>query len=267
MTKNNPEPMMFDFYTRFYAAVASSAANAEYCERVYGRNLCQHGFADVADLDHLIQVSGISTGSRVLDLGCGNGMISEYISDQTGAQVTGVDFIEKAIQDARQRTISKRERLDFRVMDFLHLQFPPASFDVIISIDTLYFTDIYETLSGCLPFLKENGRLTAFFDQSCGPGTPLEEYPREIIQVDQTELAQALQKLDFNYQSWDYSKAMLAHLRRRRPVLEMLKTKFEAEGNSFLYESHLGESLGIERAYTHDAGKRYLYLATPKVQI
>jgi len=67
---------MFDSYSRFYAAVASSAANAEYCRRVYGRNLCQHGFAEMSHLDHLIQVSGISEGSRVLDLGCGNGMIS-----------------------------------------------------------------------------------------------------------------------------------------------------------------------------------------------
>ena len=27
-------PPMFDFYTRFYNAVAGSAANAEYCARV-----------------------------------------------------------------------------------------------------------------------------------------------------------------------------------------------------------------------------------------
>ena len=56
---------MFDFYTRFYRAVATSAANAEYCERVYGRNLCQHGFADVPHLDHLIEVSGIAAGTAV----------------------------------------------------------------------------------------------------------------------------------------------------------------------------------------------------------
>ena len=31
----------------------------------------------------------------------------------------------------------------------------------------------------------------------------------------------------------------------------------------FDYDSHLGEADGIERAYTHDAGKRYLYLAEP----
>ena len=98
---------MFDFYTRFYDAVASSAANAEYCERVYGRNLCQHGFADLAHLDHLIRVSGISAGSRVLDLGCGNGMIAEYIADQTGAHITGIDFIERAIRDAQARTAAQ----------------------------------------------------------------------------------------------------------------------------------------------------------------
>ena len=101
---------MFDFYTRFYQAVASSAANAEYCERVYGRNLCQHGFAELAHLDHLIQVSEISAGTRVLDLGCGNGMIAAYIADQTGAHVTGIDFIERAILDAQARTEAKRDR-------------------------------------------------------------------------------------------------------------------------------------------------------------
>ncbi len=252
---------MYDFYTRYYQAVASSKANAEYCARVYGRNLCQHGFAEMAHLNHLARVSAISASSRVLDLGCGNGMITEYLSDQTGAHITGIDFIPQAIQDALERTKSRRDRLDFRVMDMTHLDFPPASFDVLVSVDTLYFTDVFETLRGCLALLRDNGRLAVFFDQSCGPDTPLQEYPSEITEVDNTELAQAFRKLGLSYQSWDYSEAMLAHLLRRRPVLDALKSQFEAEGNLFLYESHLGESFGIERAYTHNAGKRYLYLA------
>ena len=253
---------MFDFYTRFYQAVASSAANAEYCERVYGRNLCQHGFADLPHLDHLIQVSGIAAGSRVLDLGCGNGMIAEYIADQTGAHVTGIDFIERAILDAQARTEARRDRLAFRVMDMSRLDFPPASFDVVISIDTLYFGDIYETLRPIIPLLRPGGRLAAFFDQSCGPDKPLESYPRELILSDGTELAQALQRLGLPYQSWDYTEQMLAHLRRRRPVLQELQAQFEAEGNRFLYDSHLGEANGIERAYVNGAGRRYLYLAS-----
>jgi SAM-dependent methyltransferase len=254
---------MFDFYTRFYRAVASSAANAEYCARVYGRNLCQHGFADLPHLDHLIKVSEITAGTRVLDLGCGNGMIAEYLSDETGAHVTGIDFIPQAIAHAWARTQSKRDRLDFRVMDMSRLDFSPASFDVIVSVDTFYFTDLVETLAGCRSLLREGGRLAAFFDQSCGPDTPLEQYPSECILPYNTDLARALRELGWTYRTWDYSAAMLAHLHRRRPVLEELKPRFEAEGNLFLYDSHLGESHGIERAYTHNAGKRYLYLAWP----
>jgi SAM-dependent methyltransferase len=254
---------MFDFYTRFYRAVATSAANAEYCERVYSRNLCQHGFADVPHLDHLIEVSGIAAGTAVLDLGCGNGMIAETISDRTGAHVTGIDFIERAISDAQARTAAKRDRLEFLVMDMSHLDFPPASFDVVISIDTLYFGDAYVTLHPVIPMLRPGGRLAAFFDQSCGPDKSVEEYPKDLTLPDGTELAQALQRLDLPYRTWDYTEQMLAHLRRRRPVLEELKPQFEAEGNRFLYDSHLGEANGIERAYTHDAGKRYLYLAWP----
>lgn len=259
---DQPLPMMFDFYTRFYQAVVSSAANAEYCARVYGRNLCQHGFADLPHLDHLIQVSGIHVGSRVLDLGCGNGMIAEYISDRTGAQVTGIDFIPQAIQDAIERTRTKRERLNFLVMNIDSLKFPPAGFDIIISVDTFYFTNLSDTLCGCLPLLSQNGRLVAFFDQSCGPDTPIETYPSAITLPDNTELAQALVESGFVYRYWDYSEAMLAHLNRRIPVLAALKAQFDAEGNSFLYESHLGEARGIAYAYTHNAGKRYLYLAS-----
>lgn len=259
---DQPLLIMFDFYTRFYQAVVSSAANAEYCARVYGRNLCQHGFADLPHLDHLIQVSGINAGSRVLDLGCGNGMIAEYISDLTGAHVTGIDFIPQAIHDATERTESKRERLVFQVMQIDSLKFPPASFDVMVSVDTFYFTNLNDTLRGCLPLLSQDGCLVAFFDQSCGPETPIETYPSEITLPNNTELAQALVESGFVYQYWDYSNAMLAHLQRRVPVLADLKAQFEAEGNLFLYESHLGEALAISHAYTHNAGKRYLYLAS-----
>jgi SAM-dependent methyltransferase len=253
-------PFMFDFYTRFYDAVAISAANVEYCERVYGRNLCQHGFADLDHLDHLIEVSGIAAGTRVLDLGCGNGMIAEYISDRIGAHVTGIDFVERAICDAQIRARDKRDRLTFQVMEMSRLDFPPASFDVVISVDTLYFTDIYETLRPIVPMLRPGGRLAAFVDQSCGPDKPVEEYPAGLILPDGTELAQALQRLGLAYRTWDYTDQMLAHLRRRGPVLEELRPQFEAEGNLFLYESHLGEANGIERAYVNGAGRRYLYL-------
>ena len=72
---------MRDFYEKFYQAVQHSAAHSLFCERSFGRDLCQHGFADMAQIDALIAATGLAPGDHALDLGCGNGMIAEYISD------------------------------------------------------------------------------------------------------------------------------------------------------------------------------------------
>jgi cyclopropane fatty-acyl-phospholipid synthase-like methyltransferase len=68
---------MREFYDKFYAAMATGRAHAEFCERVFGHNLCQHGFADMAQLDAVLDVTGLGPGRRTLDLGCGNGPIAE----------------------------------------------------------------------------------------------------------------------------------------------------------------------------------------------
>jgi SAM-dependent methyltransferase len=146
------------------------------------------------------------------------------------------------------------------MMDMHKLDFPAKSFDVIISIDTLYFGDAYDILQPIIPLLKPAGRLVVFFDQSAGPEVNLEKYPKESILPDGTDLAVALKRLKLPYQTWEYTQQMLDHVRKRKPVLADLKAQFELEGNMFLYENHLGEADGIERAYTQGAGARYLYL-------
>jgi hypothetical protein len=84
-------PSIWYFYVDFYAAASTSQASAAFCERVYGRNMSQHGYMTMTQLDRLIAVANLGPENRVLDLGCGNGMIAEYISDQTGAHVHGLD--------------------------------------------------------------------------------------------------------------------------------------------------------------------------------
>src|SRR5690242_16585366 len=50
------------FYDAFYTAIAHSQAHATFCTRVLGRDLGQHGFADVAQLDLLAQVTRLDLG-------------------------------------------------------------------------------------------------------------------------------------------------------------------------------------------------------------
>ena len=53
---------MRDFYERYYDAMTRSRAHAAFCERVFGRNLCQHGFADMTQLDALIEAARLGPG-------------------------------------------------------------------------------------------------------------------------------------------------------------------------------------------------------------
>jgi cyclopropane fatty-acyl-phospholipid synthase-like methyltransferase len=62
---------MWDFYNNFCRATETSQAHKQFCTRVFGLDLCQHGFADVNQLDALIAAAQLGPGQRVLDLGCG----------------------------------------------------------------------------------------------------------------------------------------------------------------------------------------------------
>ena len=76
---NQPESTLA-FYEHYYAAAATSPAYAAFCTRLFGRNYAQHGFADMAQVDLLLQVANLTPASRVLELGCGNGGIAAYIA-------------------------------------------------------------------------------------------------------------------------------------------------------------------------------------------
>src|SRR5512142_1364885 len=128
---------MKDFYDQYYAAIEHSQAHHAFCERVFGRDLGQHGFANLEQLELLMQVTGLGPAQHVLDLGCGNRMIPEYLSDCTGAYITGLDYIPQAISQAQSRTAAKSERLRFIVGDINRLELPSSAFDVILSIDTM----------------------------------------------------------------------------------------------------------------------------------
>ncbi|MDQ1591598.1 MAG: hypothetical protein QOG71_2225 [Pyrinomonadaceae bacterium] len=55
-------PLWLYEYDNFFDAAEQSDAHALFCERVYGRNLCQHGLADLSQLDKLNPKPG--TGAR-----------------------------------------------------------------------------------------------------------------------------------------------------------------------------------------------------------
>jgi ubiquinone/menaquinone biosynthesis C-methylase UbiE len=56
--------------------------------------------------ERLLKDAGISTGMKVLDIGCGNGEVSFLVSKIIGesGKVVGVDIDNQAITNARKRS-------------------------------------------------------------------------------------------------------------------------------------------------------------------
>jgi len=253
---------MQDFYQRFYAAAETSQAHHTFCERVFGQDLCQHGFVDQAQLELLLAVIQVGPAHRVLDLGCGNGRIAEYLSDRTGAHVTGLDSIDLAIRQAQSRTQAKAPRLSFMVGDINHLALPDQAYDVILALDSIYFSDdCSATIRQLKQALRSSGQLALFYSYGREPWVPRDAFPPEKLLPEKTPLAEALIANGLTFRTWDLTRPDYELAQRRKTVLAELEPEFAAEGNLFIYENRLGDAQGISQAIEEGLHARYLYHA------
>jgi cyclopropane fatty-acyl-phospholipid synthase-like methyltransferase len=253
---------MRDFYEPYYAAVETSRAHHLFCERVFGIDLAQHGFADRKQLSLLIRATRLRAGQRALDLGCGDGRISEYLSDRTGARITGLDYIEAAIHNASQRTAAKSDRLDFLCQDINQLALPRGAFDLVISIDSIYFSEKYEnTIRELKAALRPGGQMAFFYSYGREPWVPKEKFPAEMLASEKTPLGVSLQANDLAFRTWDLTGQEYRLALVRKHVLAELKPQFEAEGNMFIWDNRNGDADGVRQAVEEGLHRRYLYLA------
>ena len=251
-------PPLYYWYSEFYRIWAHTPVFGRYCERVYGANLCQDGFMDMDGLNHIIAVTGLHSGQHVLDLGCGNGMIAEYLSDQTGAVVEGMDYIPEAVAQANQRTEIKRDRLSFRTGNLDHLEYPPASFDLLLAVDTLYMpNDLADTVRQMKTLLKPGGKMAVFYSYALWQDP---DASRDVLQADRTPAAMAFHQNGLRFQSWDYRDADSRLAKRMSEAAELFHEEFEAGGMHDLYISRIGESQDILQGVARGTHSRYLYL-------
>jgi 2-polyprenyl-3-methyl-5-hydroxy-6-metoxy-1,4-benzoquinol methylase len=82
----------------------------------------------------------IDKTSRVLEVGCGTGWLSNMIANILDCSVTGIDFNPVAIERAREVARVLNLETQFQVGD-LFLYEPAQLFDVVISFGVLHHTD------------------------------------------------------------------------------------------------------------------------------
>ena len=243
------------FFNATFSDCIDSKSYGRYCESVYGKNLCQFCRMDMKQLEKLLKTLSLNNASKVLDIGCGNGVITEYIANETGASVTGVDFADKAIARATERIKNNKTKIRFINADIDFLDIPGNSFDTIICIDSVgKGENISNTIKKIKTLISKNGQLAFFYSNEVLP-----QKPKEFLRPDKTDLAIALTKENLKYQCWDFSKEESLLWKRGKKAEIDLKNEFEKEGYMDLYNDIVDDSAEILRAIEEGRHCRYLY--------
>lgn len=104
-------------------------------------------------------ISLFPKGSHILDLGCGGGRDSRYLSKH-GLKVTGIDFSQEMIRNSKEIN----PEIEYLQMDFEHLTFPENTFDGVWANASLHHipkTNVVAVLKDIYKILKENGIFSA----------------------------------------------------------------------------------------------------------
>ncbi|XP_004756762.3 eEF1A lysine and N-terminal methyltransferase isoform X1 [Mustela putorius furo] len=99
---------------------------------------------------------------KVLVIGCGNSELSEQLYDVGYLDIVNIDISEVVIKQMKERNASRRPQMSFLKMDMTQMEFPDASFQVVLDKGTLdaVLTDEEEkTLHQVDRMLAEVGRV------------------------------------------------------------------------------------------------------------
>jgi 2-polyprenyl-6-hydroxyphenyl methylase/3-demethylubiquinone-9 3-methyltransferase len=101
-------------------------------------------------------------GRRVLDVGCGGGILSEGMAAR-GAEVTGIDLADKPLKVAQLHLLESGYKVTYRKVAVEQLAAEqPASFDVVTCMEVLeHVPDPASQVAACAALLKPGGH--AFF--------------------------------------------------------------------------------------------------------
>lgn len=114
--------------------------------------------------EDLLDLAGVASGSRVLDVGCGTGtqVIAAWHRAQPGGSIVGVDISENMLAVARRKARRAGLDIDFRHGDAAQLPFESDRFDVVTITTVMHMVPEDRQrlcLSEAARVLRRGGRL------------------------------------------------------------------------------------------------------------
>lgn len=246
------ELLFYDEYEEFYAMAKTSDAFSRFCKDAFGEDFSQDGFSDIKQIDELLEHIPHRDNMHILDIGCGNGKMLGYMQKKTNAYIYGFDYSGKAIETARNLFNSKAE---FRQGIIGEIEYSKEQFDVIVSMDTMYFAkDMSSFVSQIKTWLKEEGVFLIGYQEG--------EVMEKTKNASSTVLAKALQKNGMHYTVKDITRETYDLLKKKRQCAMKYQAEFKNEGNDIWYNMLLGQTECVLESYEKFRTKmaRYIYV-------
>lgn len=229
---NKNDLLFYSAYEEFYAMASESKAFQNFCKDAFGEDFSQDGFSDIEQIDKILQYIPKRGNVHILDIGCGNGKMLGYLRQKTGAYIHGFDYSEQAIETAK---ALYPENSDFREGIIGEIEYPAEQFDVITSMDTMYFAkDMVSFVAQIKRWLKPDGIFFVGYQE--GDVMP------KTQDAHTTVLAEALQQNGMQYEVKDITRQTYDLLLKKRVAAEKHREEFEAEGHQNWYEMLIGQT-------------------------
>ena len=108
-------------------------------------------------LDYIDGIAGLA-GKRVLDVGCGGGILSESMAAR-GAEVTGIDMGEAPLEVARLHLLESGQQVDYRQVPAEQFAAEvPGTFDIVTCMEMLeHVPDPSSVVAACAKLVKPGG--------------------------------------------------------------------------------------------------------------
>ena len=114
-------------------------------------------------------LGGLPAGLDILDLGCGNGWLSDKLSRLPSSQVWALDNNRTELSQARR--VFKSRNLFFILANIDGLPLKRTSFDIILLASVIqYFSDLPCLVRNLLPLLKHTGEIHILDSPLYAPG-------------------------------------------------------------------------------------------------
>ena len=251
---NKDKLLFYNEYEEFYFMAKSSGAFRGYCEDAFGQDFSQDGFSDINQIEKILNYIPSKKNTKILDIGCGNGKMLRYLQDKTDCYIYGFDYSEQAIKTAEALNSINAE---FRQGIIGEIEYSEDFFDLIISMDTIYFAkDMKDFAAQVKSWLKPDGVFFVGYQE--GDIVPKTE------SLETTEIVKALKYNQMNYEAVDITEQTYRMLKKKRESAKAHREEFIAEGNEKWFDMLMFQTECSEESYEEFANKMSRYLIVAK---